>query len=390
MDQALISIVIPVYNVKDYLSECLESVINQTYRNLEIILVDDGSTDGSSEICDELKKRDSRISVIHKQNEGAARARKLGILKASGKFLCFVDSDDKVDSEMVEYLAANICESDLITTGCYYGNSDGSYTKRVDSFDPGVYQTQEELNYLIANMIMYGSSLEDGFLPYLMIKMYRTELAKAVIGDINETIIYAEDRDFLFRYILKCNSICVSQRSFYYYQYRDNSIMHSCNEHYMHDLNALYLSLKTEFERHPLRNLLLRQLQMFITSRIYNIPHFLGFDKEAWLIRYIFPEQELIHDKKVILYGAGAAGNSYYWQFVRLNICTLVMWIDKNWEHCTEKNPLIVSPDKIIDAEYDYVVVAVSKEQISREIKNELIALGVPEEKILNQKPVII
>lgn len=90
----LISVIVPVYNVKNYLCKCVDSIINQTYNNLEIILVDDGSTDGSGAICDEYVLKDSRVKVIHKENGGVSSARNLGIAQAGGEYICFVDSDD--------------------------------------------------------------------------------------------------------------------------------------------------------------------------------------------------------------------------------------------------------------------------------------------------------
>lgn len=104
MDKPLISIVIPVYNVEEYLERCIYSIQHQTYQNLEIILVDDGATDQSGEICDMLAKKDARIQVIHKENGGLSSARNAGIKAASGEYVSFVDSDDTVELDMVEYL----------------------------------------------------------------------------------------------------------------------------------------------------------------------------------------------------------------------------------------------------------------------------------------------
>lgn len=100
----LVSVIIPVYNVEKYLNRCIKSVLGQTYKNLEIILVDDGSTDNSSQICDEYKKIDSRIIVIHKENGGLSDARNAGINKATGKYITFIDSDDSIEKDMIEYL----------------------------------------------------------------------------------------------------------------------------------------------------------------------------------------------------------------------------------------------------------------------------------------------
>ena len=101
---SLISVVVPVYNVKQYLDDCMHSIVNQTYENIEIILVDDGSTDGSGELCEEWKGKDSRIRVIHQENGGLSAARNTGIEHAKGSYIAFVDSDDWVSEEYIEKL----------------------------------------------------------------------------------------------------------------------------------------------------------------------------------------------------------------------------------------------------------------------------------------------
>ena len=100
----LISIIIPVYNVEQYLSRCIDSVINQTYKNLEIILIDDGSTDDSGEICDEYALKDNRIKVMHKQNGGVSSARNEGLDISKGNYIGFIDSDDFIEKDMYEFL----------------------------------------------------------------------------------------------------------------------------------------------------------------------------------------------------------------------------------------------------------------------------------------------
>lgn len=104
----LISVIVPVYNVENYLCKCVDSIINQTYNNLEIILVDDGSTDGSASICDEYVLKDSRVKVIHKENGGVSSARNIGIAEASGEYICFVDSDDWLELDYFEIGRAHV------------------------------------------------------------------------------------------------------------------------------------------------------------------------------------------------------------------------------------------------------------------------------------------
>lgn len=124
---AKISVIVPVYKVEPYLSRCLDSIINQTYRNLEIILVDDGSPDHCGEICDEYARQDSRIRVIHKSNGGLSDARNHGIDVATGDYIAFVDSDDYVTTDMYEKMLARLefDNSDMVVCN-YYRFDEGS------------------------------------------------------------------------------------------------------------------------------------------------------------------------------------------------------------------------------------------------------------------------
>ena len=110
-NQPIVSVIIPVYNVEDYLCECVDSVINQTYKNLEIILIDDGSTDSSGKICDDYAEKDERVCVVHKKNSGPSKTRNVGLEHAKGKYVYFLDSDDYIELNALELLV-NTAESD--------------------------------------------------------------------------------------------------------------------------------------------------------------------------------------------------------------------------------------------------------------------------------------
>ena len=129
MEKDLISIIIPVYNVEKYLKECVDSVRKQTYKNLEIILIDDGSKDNSGKLCDELAKEDNRIKVIHKENGGLSDARNVGIENATGEYIQFIDSDDFVEKDMIEILHNDICQEKADVSMCsLYLYKDGEKT----------------------------------------------------------------------------------------------------------------------------------------------------------------------------------------------------------------------------------------------------------------------
>lgn len=126
MNEALVSVVLPIYNVEMYLERCIESIVNQTYKNLEIILVDDGSPDHCPQICDEWGKKDSRVRVVHKVNAGLGMARNTGIEHATGKYICFFDSDDYVKTDTIEKIVglAEKVNADIVTFG--YSNVDNN------------------------------------------------------------------------------------------------------------------------------------------------------------------------------------------------------------------------------------------------------------------------
>lgn len=131
MEVGLVSIVLPIYNVEKYLDRCIESVVRQTYNNLEIILVDDGSPDGCPQKCDEWAKKDKRIKVIHKNNAGLGYARNTGIENASGEYICFFDSDDYVAPDTIEkaYTTAKTSNSDMVLFGHYDVDAQGKIVK---------------------------------------------------------------------------------------------------------------------------------------------------------------------------------------------------------------------------------------------------------------------
>ena len=146
-----VSVIVPVYNVSPWLDECMESVVNQTFSDFEVILVDDGSTDDSGDKCERWEEKDRRIKVIHKENEGPSKARNLGIQEAKGTYLVFLDGDDWLDSRFLELLYGSVTETDADMAECdvYRVNSEtGTKTYRVCSGDMGCqYSKKERMKY---------------------------------------------------------------------------------------------------------------------------------------------------------------------------------------------------------------------------------------------------
>lgn len=220
MIDTLVSIVIPVFNAECFLVECVESIINQTYKDLEIILVNDGSTDDSLNICNQYAQKDKRVTVINQQNKGVVLARKHGIKNAHGKYITFVDSDDYIAQEYIETMLNNIGDADLVTSSLIDGKRVGE-----DAIDEGVYDISKRIK-LIRNMVYKENTSCNGLITTITTKLFKTSIAKMVIDTVDEQVYYGEDAEFLYKYILDCNSVVITKYKGYFHRENNSSITH--------------------------------------------------------------------------------------------------------------------------------------------------------------------
>lgn len=212
-----VTVIIPVYKVEDYLRRCLDSVCEQTLKNIEIILIDDGSPDHCGEICDEYAAADQRIKVLHKENGGVSSARNAGLEIASGKYISFVDSDDFIRNNMIEQLYGAACMYNADLAFCLYEEIDGN-TSRLSEFPKSVDITKTDANGALYEFYDYKKLIE----VTIWNKLYKKELISDIRFDINKKS--AEDVEFLMKYILRCSITVKVNASLYgYYVQRMNA-----------------------------------------------------------------------------------------------------------------------------------------------------------------------
>ena len=228
MGNDLISIIIPVYNVKEYLCQCIESVCKQTYSNLEIILVDDGSTDESGKICDEYAQKDQRIQVIHKENGGLSDARNVGISRSKGRYVSCIDSDDYIAKNYIERLYELICKYHAqiaVCRFCYvYGDEKEIEDGKVSETS---YDKIEALKVLFE---------EKEFGHYAHQKLFLAEIIKAHPYPIGK--IY-EDIATTYKMFAEANTIAYTQEQLYFYRQRPGSIIAGRNKKSFEVLNHI-------------------------------------------------------------------------------------------------------------------------------------------------------
>ena len=218
MEKDLISIIIPVYKVEKFLEKCVNSVLEQTYKNLEIILVDDGSPDNCPALCDELAKKDKRIKVIHKKNGGVSSARNMGLDEAKGKYVCFVDSDDYVEPTYAEDLHDAITKNDVQMAVCEL--FDVYEDKKILAFDLG-----KNLVFNVDNSNEFFDVFTQTNLSSPVNKMYLKEIANKV--KFNTSLKYGEDQIFNFNYYTYINSVAYINKPLYNYVANSGSFIKS-------------------------------------------------------------------------------------------------------------------------------------------------------------------
>lgn len=233
-DSPLISVVIPVYNVEKYIAQCLDSILSQTYHNLEILLTDDGSTDSSGNICDEYIRKDNRIKVFHQQNKGVSTARNNGIRNASGEYISFIDPDDFIDKDFYEYLLNQLYKSDSDIVFCAFRkvNENGiPLTTKENTADTikTYYKDEAVINCLRAR---------NGFGMYVWNGLFK----RNTVPLFNEKILICEDQDFSVAALLKAHQVSICKGVKYNYRIRisgSKGAFDFYSESYKHQLMTL-------------------------------------------------------------------------------------------------------------------------------------------------------
>lgn len=251
-----ISVIVPIYKVEDYLHRCVDSIINQTYTNLEIILVDDGSPDNCPMICDEYAEKDSRIRVIHKKNGGLSDARNAGLDIATGEYIMFIDSDDFVDIDIMKSMMQNMIDNNVDMVVCNINY---------------VYDDRQVVKYSQADRILdryeaMEEYLKDGVVQAVAWnKLYKKSLINEMRYKVGKT---NEDEFFTYKVVDRSDSIYYNSKPFYNYIQRDTSIMGKYSLKRLDGVEASYERLNFIKEHYP--SLYINEKKTFLNLCIYS------------------------------------------------------------------------------------------------------------------------
>lgn len=383
-NDVLISVIVAIYNVSEYLRDCLESIIGQTYEKLEIILVDDGSTDGSGKICDELEKLDNRIIVIHKDNEGLVKARKEGLKIANGEYIAFVDGDDYIDKKMYEELmkVAIKSEVDIVNSGLKISNIPKMLSPDFNLVDKN-YSEIEIIKYNLLDL-----DISNRVSHNLFNKLFRKEIVKKSYELVPNYQSFGEDWLCFVACICEKASVISVNRAYYNYRTRSNSLSHEYSiNSYINSIH-LYGAFVNLFKTYKIYDELKDVMENMLKYLVIDILK--KSDAGLLVQKYKFPDVYKLQNKKVVIYGAGVVGVDYYADLSRYKNIEIVAWVDKKYKEKKYEYCEVSKIEKIKEIEYDYVVIANSDKNILRNIYEDLKSMGVLESKIMCTLPILV
>lgn len=378
-----ISVIVPIYNTEKYLVKCIESICNQTFRDIQIILVDDGSTDSSGSICDTYADLDERIMVIHNCNQGVVQSRKVGLAVAKGEFIVFIDSDDYMDESAIQHMYESMQDSssDIVVCG-YIMDKDNSSQMIKNNMKPGVYD-KSILESMYSKLIFDDSNMQPSIIQSMCGKLFKKNLLLETSEGIDERITLGEDASFVFPYLLACETICILDQCYYHYQIRNGSMCSKKDLFVFERIEAFQRYLTNKLSGHPAEYMLELQIKKYIVHLLeMAIRNNYGI---CYSKQYVFDSNLMntIKGKNIIVYGAGEVGKDYVEVLLAQGITP--RWVDKNKNGEKYLDVIIESID-IINEDTDVIVVAVLRQALYESIKNELTKY-VDKEKVIWAKP---
>lgn len=374
-----ISVIITVYNISNYMDICIESIINQTYRNLEIILVDDGSTDGSAKKCEEWGKRDGRIRIIHKKNGGAVSARRAGVEAATGDYISFIDADDWIEPNMYELMEdIGIKENvDIVTVEDIREYEDGrSHVEKI-RLDEGVYRDEEFTDGILANIIDREKFFQWNIPMHGWQHLFKSGLLKKNQRLIDLRVRRGEDMLCALSCYIDAESAALLKKPMYHYRQVSNSARSTATKGNLEGL--IYLTNRMlDISTNNLRqhDVVKQEIQHCIFYTLLWSAYEVCLTEEN---TELFPYKVPKHSRVAVI-GAGAFGTRLYKRIMELEFCEVSIWVDNGWIACQKRGLPVEGFDRLHEVEFDYAVIAVldgiMQNQIMEKLKDMQIEVG--------------
>jgi glycosyltransferase involved in cell wall biosynthesis/biotin carboxylase len=379
----LISIVVPIYNLDAYLYQCVNSIVEQSYKNIEIILVDDGSTDNALEICEYFRKSDARVRVIVKSNGGLVSARKAGLNVAKGKYVFYVDGDDWINRDCIEQYYKLACAYDVdIVLGDYKREFLGNFVTIRNLMLPGYYNRSRIEKEILPNMISHGTFFNHGLRTYSWGKLYKKSAILELQNQVPDGVMIAEDAALTYPAIYKSNSIYISDIALCNYRQRPNSILKSTkfDDKEIARIAAAFEYLSTALDSHHSPYGFEYQLQAYFAAIItIRTGGFLGNLKLYEKFK-IFGE--IPPGAQLALYNSGSFGQHAYKHLIQHSVFALVGWFDRDYKENNILKMNVSNPEDLYGYSFDFMIVPSFDPALQVEVEELFKMQGLDRSKI--------
>jgi glycosyltransferase involved in cell wall biosynthesis len=353
--QKKISVIVPIYNVAAYLPKCIESILNQSFKDFELILVNDGSPDESYQICQAYQAKDSRIKIVNKVNGGLLSARKAGLDNADADFIAFVDGDDWVDIDFLAsmYRVVELHNVDIVISG-FIRAFEGRNEKIAPLYKQGIYK-ESKLDELLNNMINTSTFFQHGVSTYVWNKLFKREILTKILFQVPNDITMGEDAAITYSYLPLCSSIGITQGCNYFYRQRVNSMVKSIQSVELernHLTNLIYYlnaSLSSKINKASLR----KDLLYYLYSQA--LVRFGGLITDSSVH---IPFEGLKKGDRVLLYSSGTFGQRLVAFNEIYKVFELTSWLDLDHLESNQLGLDVDSPYLAVQSEYDSIIIA--------------------------------
>lgn len=376
----LVSVIVPIYMIDRYIGHCIESITEQTYHDLEIILVDDGSPDRAPQICDLYARKDARIKVIHKENGGLVSARKAGLAASTGEYVTYVDGDDWIGPGHIGSMVAmaETTGADMVCCG-FTRNLSSRIAELTNAIPAGLYEG-DSLKGLWRSMLSCGSFYRPGIYTYVWNKLFCREVLEDAQNAVDDRISIGEDAAVTYPALLRCRRVAVTEYVAYHYRQREDSM----------------LKQKANYSDEAKK---LRFLCDFMMKWAKTTPPELGIREQ--LTDYLLsnaiirsggrmPDPDdntdaaaFLRGKKVALYGAGTFGQQIYAHISSSDVCEVTAWVDDYCQIyrrvCMDVDPV----ESLADVDFDIVLLAAIDMEKAAQIERRLLDLGIEKDRIV-------
>ncbi len=379
-----LSVCVPIHNTANVLKRCIESLLEQTYPNLEIILVDDGSDDGSGEICDEYAACHENVIALHQAAQGPIMARYQAVLAASGSAVTFVDSDDFVAREMYKDLMSLRLQyhADVVMSGAIRYHSEEHQVCTHDCVPEGLYNAQDIRDKFFPVMFWFNDNY--GVDPALWSKIFSREILLSCYEQIKTLDFhYGEDMAIVYPLLCNCKYVYVTHQSYYYHCQRPYGEVagYIRDAFYFDKLYILYKFLRKELGE--CGGDLLRQLNMWYAYAVNLKKRCYGLYYE-FSSSYLFPFGKVKQGAVVAIYGAGRVGQEFVAQLEKTDYAKMVLWVDINYKQRQAQGMHVRPVRSLIERSFDVLVIAIKSKDMQKKITYDLHSkYDVPLDKII-------